>query len=149
MRSFDFAPLFRPSAGYGSFSRLFNELERAAAPSSYPSYDVAKFEDDKYEIVIAAPGYAEEDIEITVTQNSLTISGKDDQQSVEGVEYLHKGLQSSSLDYRFELSETIKVTGATMDKGLLKISLEKEIPEAMKPRSIQINKPNLIEGKAA
>ncbi len=154
MRTFDFSPLLRPSLGYSSFGRVFNELERASnAAATYPSYDVIKSGDDKYEIVIATPGFDENDIDITVTQNALTISAKSENEEVEqdsDVEYLHKGLTSSSLDYRFELSDTIKVAGATMEKGLLKISLQKEIPEAMKPKSIKIEKPAaLIEGKAA
>ncbi len=153
MRTFDFSPLLRPSLGYNSFGRVFNELERASNAVSYPSYDVIKSADDKYEIVIATPGFDENDIDITVTQNALTISAKSESEDSEqdsSVEYLHKGLTSSSLDYRFELSDTIKVAGATMEKGLLKISLRKEIPEALKPQSIKIEKPAaLIEGKAA
>lgn len=153
MRTFDFSPLLRPSIGYNSFGRVFNELERASNVARDPSYDVIKSGDDKYEIVIATPGFDENDIDITVTQNALTISAKSESDDVEqdsNVEYLHKGLNSSSLDYRFELSDTIKVVGATMEKGLLKVSLQKEIPEALKPKSIKIEKPAaLIEGKAA
>lgn len=153
MRTFDFSPLLRPSLGYNSFGRVFNELERASNVARDPSYDVIKSGDDKYEIVIATPGFDENDIDITVTQNALTISAKSESDDVEqdsNVEYLHKGLTSSSLDYRFELSDTIKVVGATMEKGLLKVSLQKEIPEALKPKSIKIEKPAaLIEGKAA
>jgi len=153
MRTFDFSPLLRPSLGYNSFGRVFDELERASNAVGYPSYDVIKSGDDKYEIVIATPGFDEDDIDITVTQNALTISAKSESEEVEqndDVEYLHKGLSSSSLDYRFELSDTIKVSGATMEKGLLKISLQKEIPEALKPKSIKIEKPAaLLEGKAA
>ena len=153
MRTFDFSPLLRPSLGYNSFGRVFNELERASNTANYPSYDVIKSGDDKYEIVIATPGFDENDIDITVTQNALTISAKTESEDVQqesNLEYLHKGLTSSSLDYRFELSDTIKVAGATMEKGLLKISLQKEIPEALKPKSIKIEKPAaLLEGKAA
>lgn len=153
MRSFDFSPLLRPSVGYNSFGRLFNELERASKAANTPTYDVIKSDDDKYEIVIAAPGFDEQDIDITTTQHSLTISTKsveEDVSAVSNVEYLHKGLSSSSLNYRFDLSDNIKVVGAEMDKGLLKVSLQKEIPEALKPRNVQIGKPGkLIEDKAA
>mgnify|MGYP000250582362 CR=1 FL=1 len=153
MRTFDFSPLLRPSLGYNSFGRVFNELERATNTANYPSYDVIKSGDDKYEIVIATPGFDEDDIDITVTQNALTISAKSDSEDTaedSNVEYLHKGLTSAALDYRFELSDTVKVAGATMEKGILKISLQKEVPEALKPKSIKIEKPAaLIEGKAA
>ncbi|WP_025899212.1 Hsp20 family protein [Sneathiella glossodoripedis] len=153
MRTFDFTPVLRPTIGYGTFGRLFNELERASTDSSQPSYDVKKSADDKYEIVIAAPGFGEDDIEITLTQNTLAITAKseaEDSSENGNVEYLHRGLTNLSLDYRFDLSDNIKVMGAEMDKGLLKISLQKEIPEALKPQTIKIGKPgNLIEGKAA
>ena len=156
MRTFDVSPLLRPTVGFNSFGRLFNELERASNVTTQPTYDVIKSNDDNYEIVIAAPGLDEQDIEITTTQNSLVISEKSADEVVsedDNISYLHKGLSSAALDYRFDLSDNIKVVGAEMDKGLLKISLQKEIPEALKPRSIQIGKPGksnkMIEGKAA
>jgi molecular chaperone IbpA len=153
MRSFDFSPLLRPTVGYSSFNRLFNELDRAANAPSYPTYDVKKSGDDKYEIVIATPGLGEDDIDITVTQNTLSVTAITEQEESNDntdVEYLHRGLSNLSLDYRFDLSDNIKVVGADMDKGLLKISLKKEIPEALKPQTIKIgNAKTLIEGKAA
>ena len=118
MRTFDFSPLLRPSLGYNSFGRVFNELERATNTANYPSYDVIKSGDDKYEIVIATPGFDEDDIDITVTQNALTISAKSDSEDTaedSNVEYLHKGLTSASLDYRFELSDTVKVPEIVLD----------------------------------
>ena len=139
MRNFDFSPLMRSTVGYDRIEQLFDGLERATGGDKYPPYNIVKNDQDSYSIVMAVAGFSEGDIRITATQNSLEISGetKDEQ---EEVEYLHRGIAGRAFTQTFELADTIKVVGAQMENGLLKIALQREIPEAMKPRTISITK---------
>ncbi len=139
MRNFDFSPLMRSTVGYDRIEQLFDGLERATGGDKYPPYNIVKNDQDSYSIVMAVAGFSEGDIRITATQNSLEVSGetKDEQDEVE---YLHRGIAGRTFTQTFELADTIKVVGAEMENGLLKIALQREIPEAMKPRNISITK---------
>lgn len=150
MRYFDFSPLFGSHPAFSNTGNLLGEFDKLANSKPATPYNIVKKNDDEFEIVIAAPGLSEEDIDISVTQHELTISSaKEETETEEGVNYLYKGFKEASINYRFDISENIKVVGATMDKGVLTIELVKEIPEALKPRSIKINASKLIEDKAA
>ncbi|MBE7637995.1 Hsp20 family protein [Sneathiella sp. P13V-1] len=139
MRNLDFSPLMRSTVGYDRISQLFEGMERATNGDKYPPYNIIKNDQDSYSIVMAVAGFSEGDIRITATHNSLEVSGetKDEQ---EDVEYLHRGIAGRAFTQTFELADTIKVVGAEMENGLLKIALQREIPEAMKPRTISITK---------
>jgi len=148
MRSFELSPLMRSAAVYSPFNQLFDELERPKNLSRELPYNIIKKDADQFQIVIAAPGLTDEDIDITVAQNSLSISSEA-RENNQDAQYLHHGLPENAFNQKFELAETIKVVNATMENGLLKIDLEREIPESMKPRRIKIAKPDFIESEAS
>lgn len=155
MRSYDFSPLYRATVG---FDRMMNLLDSASrvdetAPS-YPPYNIEKISDDAYRISMAVAGFAEDELDITVTQNSLVVSGKKEKAADQTAKFLHQGIANRSFQRSFELADHIRIAGAALQNGLLHIELVREVPEAMKPRSIKIEsvaqKPaKVIEDKAA
>jgi molecular chaperone IbpA len=138
MRSaFDFAPFRRSTIG---FDRLFDLLENSATGQggeNYPPFDLLKLDDNRYRISLAVAGFRREEIEITAQQNQLIVTGKkaDDDKA----DYIHRGIANRSFERRFGLADHIKVTDADLSDGMLSIELVREIPEAMKPRKIQIS----------
>jgi len=148
MRTYDFSPLLRSSVGFDRIEHLFRGLDRASTDTSFPPYNIVKKDADNYRITMAVAGFAEDEIDITANQNSLKITGKSAKEKADA-EYLHRGLAARSFNQNFELAETIKVVGAEMENGLLHIDLVREIPEALKPRTIEIASSKLIENKAA
>jgi len=137
MRSaFDFAPYRRSTVG---FDRLFDLLESGAAGAgqdTYPPFDLVKLDDNHFRISLAVAGFARNEIDITAQQNQLVVSGKKAEE--DGASYIHRGIANRSFERRFGLADHIKVTGADLKDGLLQIDLVREIPEAMKPRKIDI-----------
>ena len=131
------APLHRSSVG---FDRVFDLLEAAAArgqgADNYPPFDSIKLADDRYRITMAVAGFGEGDLDISVQSNWLTVSGEHHGEP-EG-EYLHRGIATRPFQRRFELAEHVQVVGARLADGLLSIDLKREVPEAMKPRRINI-----------
>jgi molecular chaperone IbpA len=116
-------------------------LERATrfGPSdNWPPYDIEKTGEDAYRITMAVAGFAPDEIEVVATPNLLTISGHKAQGGEEGVQYLHRGIATRSFKRTFELADYVKVADAKLDNGLLMIELVREVPEAMKPRRIEI-----------
>jgi molecular chaperone IbpA len=123
-------------------------------PLSYPPYNIEKTGEDAYRIVMAVAGFGEDDLDVTVKENSLVITGKKEDAETDKVKHLYHGIATRAFERRFDLAEHIRVTGARIQNGLLHIELIREIPEAMKPRSIAIEtgatpKRKVIEGKAA
>ena len=143
MRTVDFSPLYRSSVG---FDHLFNLLENASRGdqknTGYPPYNIEALGKDQYQITLAVAGFAEEDLEIQSEQNRLKIKGQHSSEKVERT-FLHQGIANRNFERTFELAEHVKVTGASLKNGLLVIDLVKEIPEAMKPRKIEIGVPKL------
>ncbi|HLT79013.1 MAG TPA: Hsp20 family protein [Ferrovibrio sp.] len=141
MRAFDFSPLLRSSIGFDHVNRLFdlaNRIDDAAA--SYPPYNIEKRGEDTYRITMAVAGFRPDELDVTVKENSLIISGKAAEQPKpeEQVTVLHRGIARRAFERRFELADTVKVTGAELKDGLLHIALKREVPEAKKPRQIPI-----------
>ena len=141
MRTMDLSPLYRASVG---FDRLLKSLDSASrleeSAFSYPPYNIEKVSDDAYRIVMAVAGFAEDELDITAKENSLVISGRKDKAEDENeARYLHRGIANRAFERRFDLADHIKVTGAKLENGLLSVELVREIPEAMKPRTIAIN----------
>lgn len=151
MVTFDFAPLYRSTVG---FDRVPSLLQAAAkldsADLAYPPYNIEKTGPDTYRIVIALAGFTRDDIEIVTEQNRLTVRGKAAER--EDAEYLHRGIAGRSFERRFDLADHIEVKGASLENGLLSLELERELPEQLKPRTIEITtgnagqKPKSIEG---
>jgi molecular chaperone IbpA len=138
MRTFDLTPLFRTTVGFDRMDQLLNaamQLETKA--STYPPYNIARAGEDAYRITLAVAGFAEADLDITVQEHRLTVTGKSGEDA-ETLEYLHRGIAGRAFERRFQLADHIKVTGARRENGLLHIELAREIPEALKPRTIAI-----------
>jgi molecular chaperone IbpA len=138
MRTFDLSPLFRATVGFDNLSRIFDTVTRLDETQvSYPPYNIAKSDADNYRITFAVAGFAESDIDVQVENNTLTVKGKS-ATDTQDVTYLHRGIAGRSFERRFELADHIQVVGARMENGLLHIDLKREIPEALKPRRVQI-----------
>lgn len=139
MRSFDFAPLLRSSIGFENLNRLVDFATRGEA-DAYPPYNIEKVGEDTYRISMATAGFSREELDITAQDNVLIVTGRA-QESAEGDqrEFLHRGIAKRAFERRFQLADTIKVTGASYNDGLLDIQLVREVPEHKKPRTIQID----------
>lgn len=136
MATLDFTPMFRSTIGFDQLPRLLSHaLERPEA--GYPPYNIEKVGEDQYRIVLAVAGLSRDDVEIVQEPNRLTIRGK--QNEADGKTYLHRGIAPRSFERIFDLADYVEVTDATMGEGLLVLSLKRELPEALKPRSIPIN----------
>jgi molecular chaperone IbpA len=141
MRShFDLSPYRRSTVG---FDRLFDFLENAGRTEqqadNYPPYDIEKLSDDSYRITLAVAGFGAGDIDITARQNMLVITGRKAENRSKDGNYVHMGIATRAFERRFELADFVRVESADMKDGLLSIELLREIPEAMKPRKIDIN----------
>ena len=140
MRSaFDFSPFRRSTVG---FDRLFDMLESGTAGNggeNYPPFDLVKTGDNDYRIDLAVAGFKADEIDITAQQNVLIVTGKKkEEESDRGSDFIYRGIATRSFERRFALADHIQVRGADMKDGLLSIDLVREIPEAMKPRKIDI-----------
>ena len=138
MRGLDFSPYRRSTVG---FDRLFDYLENAsrAEQDNYPPFDIEKLSDDTYRITLAVAGFKREDIEIVAQQNMLAITGRRSESRNRDGNFLHVGIATRAFERRFELADFVRVANADLHDGLLSIDLVREIPEAMKPRKIEIN----------
>lgn len=136
MATLDFTPLFRSSIGFDRLPGLLSDAV-GREESGYPPYNIEKCGEDRYRIVLALAGFTRDDVEIVLEHNRLVVRGK--MKNGNGATYLHRGIASRPFERQFDLAEFIEVTGATMGDGLLVIDLKRELPEALKPRSIPIN----------
>ncbi len=136
--NFDFTPYRRSTVG---FDRLFDLLEtgmRGDAPADgYPPFDIVRETEDSYRITLAVAGFAPNEIEIVAQQNQLTVTGQRAEDADRG-EYLHRGIATRAFERRFQLADFIEVGNARFENGLLSIELKRVVPEAMKPRKIEI-----------
>ena len=137
MRGLDFAPYRRSTVG---FDRLFDYLENAsrAEQDNYPPFDIEKLSDDTYRITLAVAGFRSEEIDIVAQQNMLVITGRRSENRNRDGNFLHVGIATRAFERRFELADFVRVASADLRDGLLAIELVREIPEAMKPRKIEI-----------
>ena len=140
MTTFDLSPLFRTTVGFDRVARMLNTESRADQGGGFPPYNIKASGEDKYGITMAVAGFSEDDLDITTEQNRLIISGKiGDEQEGKEETYLYRGIATRSFERRFNLADHVKVTSARLDNGLLHIELEREVPEAMKPKTIEIS----------
>ena len=137
MRTYDFSPFTRSTIGFESLFDRLNSLQRPENGDSYPPYDIVQNGDDAFRISLAVAGFSPDDLNITAQQNVLIVSGqkpsKPDQE-----QYLYQGISSRAFERRFDLADHIEVASASFANGLLQIDLVRRIPEAMKPRRIEI-----------
>lgn len=138
MRStIDLSPLYQSAIGFDRMASLLDTVARDSKPS-YPPYNIERVDENHYRITMAVAGFAEDDLEITSEQNTLLISGKQGGESEDG-DYLYRGIAARNFERKFQLAEHVKVVSARLENGLLHVELEREVPEAMKPRRIAIN----------
>ena len=143
MRTVDFTPLYRNAIG---FDRLLNMMEAGNAKNAqggYPPYNIEQQEENKYRITMAVAGFAEQELEITQQENTLIVRGERAEE--ESKNYIYQGIAERNFERKFQLADYVKVMGAALENGLLHVDLEREIPQAMQPRKIEINGNRLIE----
>lgn len=152
MNAIDFSPLFRTAIGFDRLARLV-EGSRGVEPQAYPPYNIERVGDDQYVLTMAVAGFSDAEIELEVRADTLTITGKPAQTEAQR-SYLHRGIAGRAFERRFVLADHLVVKGAELANGLLHVSLQREVPEALKPRRIAINaapasRPQLVEQAAA
>ena len=149
---FDLSPLYRSTVGFDRLAQLLDNAGNFEVPT-YPPYNIERVSEDEYRVTMAVAGFGQDDITIEVKQNTLTVSGKKADKTEVKSEFLHQGIAQRAFERRFQLADYVQVEGAELGNGLLHISLKREIPEAMKPRTIAIkgskNEPKVIENKKA
>ena len=137
MTTYDFAPLFRTAIGFDRLARLVDSAVSAPEASSYPPYNIEKTGDDTYRMTMAVAGFSPEDLDITVKENTLVVSGRVNGEGNTG-EVLYRGIAGRAFERRFVLADHIVVEGADLENGLLHVGLKRVVPEALKPRKIAI-----------
>jgi len=151
MRSFDFAPLYRATIGFDQIADMMDRISaHDVGQSSYPPYNIEKTAEDGYRISIAVAGFSEVDLGIEVKENTLHVSARKSE-PVDEKTYLHRGIATRAFDRKFHLADHVRATGASHADGMLHIDLIREVPEALKPRRIEIQSkaPLLVEAAIA
>lgn len=141
MTTFDFSPLYRSTIGFDHLGALLDSVtNNDRNQPAYPPYNIELLEKDKYRITMAIAGFTEDEISLTSENNMLTVAAAKPQKTEETKrQFLHQGIAERNFKRQFRLADHVRVTGATLTNGLLHVDLEREIPEAMKPRQIAIN----------
>ena len=150
MRAIDFSPLYRSVVGFDRLAALL-ETATAEAATGYPPYNIERTDENAYRVDIAVAGFRPEELDIEVKENLLTVTGRKAAND-EPRRFLHRGLAERNFERRFQLADYVVVTDANLADGLLSVSLKRELPEALKPRKIEIGttvQPSLIEGEKA
>lgn len=143
MRAIDFAPLYRSTVGFDRLFSMLDSLTQPDAAPTYPPYNIERTGENAYRISMAVAGFSEAELNIESRENSLVVRGeKTESQDEEGKEVLFRGIAARSFERRFQLADHVEVRSASLENGLLHIDLVREIPEAMKPRKIEIGKAN-------
>lgn len=155
MSTIDLTPLYRTMVGFDRMANMIDSAARLDGAQGYPPYNIERVADDEFAIEIAVAGFGEEDLDIETKDGLLTVAGRKAQdEDAQERQFLHRGIAERGFLRRFQLADHVVVTGADLRNGLLRIELVRELPEAKKPRKIEIGapakgrKPKLIEGKA-
>jgi len=146
MRNFDLTPLYRSTVGFDRLANILDNVTRADGGSSYPPYNIEKTGDDAYRISIAVAGFSEDELNIEARDGQLVISGKK-AETEEETNFLHRGIATRAFEKRFQLADHVRATDAVTANGLLHVDLVREVPEALKPRKIEIAKSRPIEAE--
>ncbi len=148
--SFDLSPLYGLTVGYDNLASILDRMADVDnEATTYPPYNIERLTENEYRITMAVAGFGKEDVEIEVNENTLSIRGKKKAADTERT-FLHRGLASRAFERRFQLADDVEVRGADVRDGLLSIDLEREVPERLKPRIIQIGAtaPKTIDASA-
>lgn len=137
MRTFDFSPLYRSAVGFDRLMSMVDAAQKSASADSYPPYNIEKTGENAYQVTLAVAGFGADDLDIEVRDGQLVVVGKGSTEDDES-RYLHRGIARRAFERRFQLADHVEVKAADLKDGLLVIDLVREIPEAMKPRKIEI-----------
>ena len=137
MRTFDVSPLYRSTVGFDRLFDLLDQTTRVEPMTNWPPYNIEKSGDDQYRITMAVAGFSPDEIELTQNGSSLLVTGNKHAEP-EGTQILHRGIATRAFKQTFNLADHVKVTGAALENGLLTVDLVREVPEALKPRRIEI-----------
>ncbi|MDP4992604.1 MAG: Hsp20 family protein [Marivita lacus] len=145
MRGYDFAPLYRATVGFDQIADLMDRvMTNEVSQPTYPPYNIEKTADDAYRISIAVAGFSDDDLNVEVKDGALHVSARKGDED-EGRTFLHRGIATRAFQRRFHLADHVRVVGASHENGMLHIDLKREIPEALKPRRIEIAKSDATE----
>ncbi len=136
--TYDFAPLFRTAIGFDRLARLMDTAAETASAPAYPPYNIERTGEDSYRLVVAVAGFGQDDLELTVKDNTLFVAGRVKAEGKQG-DVLYRGIAGRAFERRFVLADHIQVDGAELQNGLLVVQLRRIVPEALKPRRIAIN----------
>lgn len=153
MRTYDLSPFYRTAIGFDRLAKMLNENQRSENEISYPPYNIELVDENAYKIVMAVAGFQQDELEIETEHQALRVTGRKAKTQQETT-FLHRGIATRDFEHKFQLADHVKVTGAHLENGLLTIALLREVPEALKPRKIQIGtqaqtNPGFIEQRAA
>ncbi|HKL49619.1 MAG TPA: Hsp20 family protein [Wenzhouxiangellaceae bacterium] len=141
MTTFDLSPLYRTAIGFDRLADMLSNASRVDG-NGYPPYNIEARGEDQYRISMAVAGFSESELDIVTEQNTLTVSGQkagdDERDDREDREFLYRGIATRSFERRFQLADHVRVVSAKLENGLLHIELQRELPEKMKPRRIEI-----------
>ncbi len=138
MRSIDLTPLYRTSIGFDRVANMLDALGRSEAGGGYPPYNIEKTGETDYRITLAVAGFAQDDISIESKDGELVIAGGRQEKSEPERAYLYRGIAERSFERRFKLADHVRAVGARLENGLLNVELVRKVPEALKPRKIEI-----------
>jgi molecular chaperone IbpA len=138
MTTFDFAPLFRTAIGFDRLARLADTAASSTESTGYPPYNIEKLGDDSYRLTMAVAGFRSEELDLVVKDNTLVISGRPTADTAKH-EVLYRGIAGRAFERRFVLADHMVVDGADLNNGLLHVGLKRVVPEALKPRRIEVN----------
>ncbi len=148
MRTYDFSPLYRATVGFDRIADLMDRVLSSDVPQpTYPPYNIEKIDENAYRISVAVAGFSPDELNVEVKDGGLIVSARKADEA-ETKTYLHRGIATRAFERRFALADHVKVTGAATADGMLHIDLVREVPEALKPRRIEIAKGETVEAKA-
>ena len=148
MRHFDLTPLYRSTVGFDRLANILDQVMSADVPTNtYPPYNIEKTGEDAYRITIAVAGFAEDELNVEAREGQLVVTGRKAETAEKG-NFLHRGIATRAFERRFQLADHVRAQDAVTENGLLHIDLVREVPEALKPRRIEIASKSAIEGKS-
>jgi molecular chaperone IbpA len=149
MRNLDLSPLYRSFIGFDHLAQMMDNASRNTKQSNFPPYNIELLGENDYQITMAVAGFSEAELHIETEKNTLKVSGVKIEKEAQGErKFIHQGIAERNFEHKFQLGDHVKVVAAKLDNGLLNITLQREIPEAHKPRTIAINSSKELLDKA-